>query len=192
MARQAILLTHRRRFPEAEKRLEEAKNLLKEIERLLSGWRELGGSGMVYAPYQEFAEAKILLEYVQSGQILDSKSIEVPAIPYVLGLADFVGELRRLSLDSMRGEDFEAAERALTTMEDIYALLMTLETAPAITPGLRPKGDNARRLIEITRGDVTSEARRRSLERSLIELQSILGNRQDEGTKKESQSLSQE
>jgi len=186
MTRQATLLTHRRRFPEAEKRLEEARSLLKEMERLLSGWRELGGSGMVYSPYQEFAEAKILLEYVQSGQILDSKSIEVPAIPYVLGLADFVGELRRLSLDSMRGEDFETAERALTTMEDIYALLMTLETAPAITPGLRPKSDNARRLIEITRGDVTSEARRRSLERSLIELQSTLENQQDEGTDKES------
>jgi len=188
MARQAILLTHRRRFPEAEKRLEEAKSLLEEMERLLSGWRELGGSGMVYAPYQEFAEAKILLEYMQSGQIPDSKSIEVPAIPYVLGLADFVGELRRLALDSMRAGDFETAERALTIMEDIYALLMTLETAPAITPGLRRKSDNARRLIEVTRGDVTLEARRRSLERSLVELQSILEDHQDEGTKKKQSS----
>jgi translin len=184
MARQAILLTHRRRFSEAEKRLKEAKSLLEGMERHLSGWRELGGSGMVHTPYQEFAEAKILLAYIQSGQIPDSKSIEVPAIPYVLGLADFVGELRRLTLDSMRAGDFDTAERALTTMEDIYALLMTLDTAPAITPGLRHKNDSARRLIEVTRGDVTLEARRRSFERSLIELQAILEDRQDGGTKK--------
>jgi len=185
MARQAVLLIHRRRLSEAAHRLEEAKSSLEEMERKLAGWRELGGSGTVYTAYQEFAEASILLNYVRSGYIPDPESIEVPNIPYVLGLADVIGELRRLTLDSIRTGDFKAAERSLVTMEDIHASLMTIDTPPAITPGLRKKGDSARRIIEVTRGDVTMEARRLALKRSLDELKSILGDGWDDRRKKE-------
>lgn len=182
--RQAILLVHRKRLVEAEKRLEEAKSSLEEMGKHLSGWKELGNSGAVYTAYQEYAEAKILLNYVQSGQIPGPKSIEVPGIPYLLGLADVIGELRRLILDSIRAEEFEVAERSLITMEEIHTSLMTIEVPPAITPGLRKKNDSMRRLIEITRGDVTMEARRRSIERSLVELQSILGEKRNERKKR--------
>jgi len=39
---------------------------------------------------------------------------------------------------------------------------------------LRRKGDVARRLIEITRGDITIEVRRTALERSISKLESKL------------------
>ena len=190
MARQAILLIHRRRFPEAEKKIEEAKSSLRDMEGYFSEWRELGGSGAVYTAYQEFTEAKILFDYVQSHRIPDPESIGVPGVPYLLGLADLIGELRRLTLDLIRAGDFEASERSLATMEEIHALLMTIDTAPAITPGLRRKGDSMRRVIEITRGDVTTESRRRSLERSLVELQRFLGDKWDEERKKEAKTTS--
>ncbi len=172
--RQAILLIHRKNLVEAEKKLEDAKNSLEEMEKHLSRWQELGDSGTVYIAYQEFAEAKILLNYVRSEQIPSPKSIGVPDIPYILGLADVIGELRRLILDSIRAGEFEVAERSLMTMEEIHTSLMTIDTPPALTPGLRKKNDSMRRLIEITRGDVTMEARRRSVERSLVRLQSTL------------------
>ena len=40
-----------------------------------------------------------------------------------------------------------------------------------LVPGLRHKSDTARRIIEATRGDVTLEIRRKSLEDTLKEFQ---------------------
>ena len=192
MARQSILLIHRKKFDEAAERLKDARSSLEEMEKHLSRWREIGSTGAVYTAYQEFAEAKILLEYVQSRNIPSPEKISIPGIPYLLGLADVIGEMRRYALDSIRAEDFNAAERALAAMEEIHALLMTIDTAPAITPGLRQKGDSMRRIIEITRGDITTEARRRSLERSLSELRISLGASQHDSNKKKPKSSQEE
>jgi len=50
-------------------------------------------------------------------------------------------------------------------------------------PGLRRKCDVARRIIETTRGDVTVEVRRSSLERSIKGLEKILGRKRRAGKK---------
>ena len=57
-------------------------------------------------------------------------------------------------------------------MEHIYNELTSLDDAYIIVNGLRRKGDVARRLIEITRGDVTNEVRRSVLEHSISKLES--------------------
>jgi translin len=135
---------------------------------------ELAHGGAVYTAYQEFAEASIFLEFSERRRFLGPKSLGVPSIPYVLGLADVIGELRRMALDSIRNNDLRLAERCLNSMEDIYASLMTLENADALAPGLRRKCDVARHLIEATRGDVTIEARRSSLEQSIRTLEKVV------------------
>lgn len=56
-------------------------------------------------------------------------------------------------------------------MEHIYSELTALDDAYIIINGLRRKGDVARRLIEITRGDITSEVRRSTLEHSISKLE---------------------
>jgi predicted translin family RNA/ssDNA-binding protein len=52
-------------------------------------------------------------------------------------------------------------------MDEIYIELMAMDEAYMLVPGLRRKCDVARKIIETTRGDVTQEARRQSLERYL-------------------------
>jgi translin len=49
-------------------------------------------------------------------------------------------------------------------MDEIYVELMALDEAYMLVPGLRRKSDVARRIIEATRGDITQEVRRKSLE----------------------------
>jgi predicted translin family RNA/ssDNA-binding protein len=44
---------------------------------------------------------------------------------------------------------------------------MTMDEAYMLVPGLRRKCDVARRIIETTRGDITQEVRRNSLENYL-------------------------
>jgi predicted translin family RNA/ssDNA-binding protein len=49
-------------------------------------------------------------------------------------------------------------------MDQIFIQLLALDEAYMLVPGLRHKSDIARRIIETTRGDVTTEIRRKSLE----------------------------
>jgi len=180
LSSQAILLIHRRKFDEARSKLKQVHDLLYNMEETLKNWIELAHSGAVYTAYQEFAEASILLEFLERGKFPSPKSLGVPSIPYILGLADVIGELRRMALDSIRNDNLRMAEKCLSSMEDIHALLMTLENANALAPGLRRKCDVARHLIETTRGDVTMEARRSLLEQSIRMLEKTVGEKSKE------------
>lgn len=175
LSTQAVVSIHREDFNDAKKKLEKSKEKLIEMEEILKGWPELAHSGSVSVAYQEFVEAKLLLSFILQKKFLSQKELSVPSIPYVLGLADLVGELRRRALDSIKRGDLDTAENCLTVMEDIYTLLMTIEHGDALAPGLRRKCDTARRLIEETRGDVTIESRRSHLEKSIRRLERTVG-----------------
>jgi translin len=56
-------------------------------------------------------------------------------------------------------------------MDDIYAILVTMDYPDAITGGLRRLTDVARGIIERTRGDLTISLRQERLESSLHELE---------------------
>jgi translin len=49
-------------------------------------------------------------------------------------------------------------------MDEIFVELLALDETYMLVPGLRRKSDIARRIIEATRGDITQEVRRKSLE----------------------------
>jgi translin len=89
-------------------------------------------------------------------------------------MAEAVGELRRRCLDSLRLADTQEAERMLSYMDDIFAILVTMDYPDAITGGLRRLTDIARSLIERTRGDLTISLRHEKLEQSLRNLEEKL------------------
>jgi translin len=67
----------------------------------------------------------------------------------------------------LREGEIKKGERCLEIMDDIFIQLLTLDEAYMLVPGLRHKSDIARRIIESTRGDITLEVRRKSLEDQL-------------------------
>ncbi len=83
------------------------------------------------------------------------------------GLAETVGELRRRCLDILRHGHSQEAERLLGHMDEIYAVLVTMDYPDAVTYGLRRLTDVDRSLLERTRGDVTLSLRQERLETSL-------------------------
>lgn len=174
LSSQAILSMHRRDFKGAIKKSGQAKKRLKKMEKVLRGWPEIANSGSVHVAYQEFVEASLFLNFIREEKFSSPTALGVPSIPYILGLADLVGELRRRALDALRTGDLETAERCLMVMDDVHSLLMSLE-AHALVQGLRRKCDVARRLIEETRGDVTIETRRSQLEKSIKRLEKTVG-----------------
>ncbi len=62
-------------------------------------------------------------------------------------------------------------------MDDIYALLITIDFPDAITGGLRRTTDTARGILEKTRGDLTIAVRQAQLERAMLALQQDLQNK---------------
>jgi len=174
LSKQAIQVTHQERFDDAKAMLKEAKSLFVKLQDTAKDYPYLLYSGSVGAAFEEHAEAHILLTLIQEDRFVAAKEIDVPLTPYVLSLGDVIGELRRRALDLIRRGNVEAAEKTLERMEQIYSELTALDEAYIIVKGLRRKGDVARRLIEITRGDITSEARRSALERSLSKLEQTI------------------
>ncbi len=164
LSKQAILFSHQKRLDEAENQLEKAKKLIDQLKERARTCPETIYGGMFSDMLQEFSEARIFVNLLKNKQFVKPKEINVPAIEYVLGLADVVGEYRRLALDALREGDVKKGEECLQIMDEIYVELEALDEAYMLVPGLRRKNDTARRIIEATRADITQEVRRKALE----------------------------
>jgi translin len=167
LSKQAILFIHQKRHKEAKKLIENSKEIIFRLQALAKENPDIIYSGMFSAALQEYAEANIFLELIRNSRFVTPNELNVPSADYVLGLADVVGEYRRLTLDALREGDAEKGKECLKTMDEIYVELMAMDEAYMLVPGLRRKCDVARRVIESTRGDVTQEVRRKALENYL-------------------------
>ena len=178
LSKQAILYIHQTRLTEAKKLLKETSRLFTNLNKLSENHPDLFYSGLVDAAFQEYAEAQVLLNVVEKEQFVSPESLGVPSIDYVLGLSDVIGELRRRALDMLRKGNVKMAEKCLGIMEQIYSELMAMDDAYMLIPGLRRKSDVARHVIEATRGDITIESRRNSLEHSIRKLEKMMTKKQ--------------
>jgi len=174
LSKQAILRIHSGEVSEAGKRLEEASGLISEMDAIITEFPALGRFDQVSAAKEEFSEASIIMGLTESGEFPDPASLGVPMASYLMGLGDVPGELRRQALDALRLGDIETAEARLSTMEEIYLSLVTMEEVPLLK-GMRRKLDIARGVIERTRSEVTAEAGRRRLGESVRRLTDRLG-----------------
>ncbi|HTT73679.1 MAG TPA: hypothetical protein VMG99_05985 [Thermoplasmata archaeon] len=116
--------------------------------------REAGGDApLAVDAIQEAVEA-ILLDAVRAAAPLPGPAeLGVDPEPYLLGLGDVVGEVRRRILDALGRDDLATAEAELALMERLTRSLARFDTTRAIVP-LKPKQDTARALLERTRGEV--------------------------------------
>ena len=86
---------------------------------------------------------------------------------YLRGLAETIGEMRRRCLDILRQGYSDEAERLLDLMDEIYAMLVTIDYPDAITYGLRRQTDMVRGIIERTRADLTMSLREQHMQQAL-------------------------
>ena len=175
LSSQAVALIHRGRLSEARKKLEKARKHLDKAEEAVRNWPELANSGSLITAYQEYVEAYALYSTLSNQPIPGLAELQVPPAAYLLGLADFIGELRREVLERIKVGSLEEAQKLLALMEEVYTELIKVDVSDALTPGLRRKCDVARKLIETTAGDVALEVRRQSLENAIRNLEHGLG-----------------
>jgi translin len=171
LSKQAILRIHQKRFKESERLIAEAREIISKLWETSRRFPAIVYTGMFSAALQEYSEANIFFKLVQESKFISPGQINVTSADYVLGLADVIGECRRFVLDELRVGNLKKAEDCLHTMDEIYIQLMAMDESYMLINGLRRKCDVARKIIEITRGDITQEIRRSELEQQLRRLE---------------------
>ncbi len=132
---------------------------LSEIRRAaaeLADWLRREGRGdepLALDAFQEAVEAVLLGAIVAREPLPGPTELGLDPEPYLLGLGDVVGEVRRLTLDRLAHDDLAGAEDLLALMERLTRALLRFDTTRAIVQ-LKPKQDTARTLLERTRGEV--------------------------------------
>ena len=165
----AIRAIHRGEADLAQQHLDEARTIVASLKATLTGFPELFYAGYTQDAIKEFAEASITCALIQDQQLPMPEDLGVEYATYLNGMAESVGELRRRCLDILRHGYSEEAEHLLTWMDEIYALMVTLDYPDAVTNGLRRQTDLMRGIVERTRGDMTISLREQKLQELLIQ-----------------------
>ncbi len=165
----SIRSLHRGETEKAEELMAEAAELLTEAAEKLEGHPDVLYAGFLSDACKEYAEARLFQALAADARLPLPDEIGVWVVPYLHGLGEAAGEMRRRMLDLLRAGDLEAAEAALESMDGILELLAGLDFPDGMTSGLRRTTDVTRALIERSRSDLTTTVIQERLRRSLEE-----------------------
>jgi len=151
----AIRAGHRGELERAGAMLAEAGELLAESTAAVADHPDIK-IGILNDAAKEYAEAHLFLALARGDELPTAAELGTRMAPYLNGLGEAVGELRRRLLDQLREEDFAEAERLLEIMDEVVDLLASLDYPDGMTGGLRRTTDVSRSLTERSRADLTS------------------------------------
>jgi translin len=163
----AIRAVHRGELEVAGRLMLEARELLDVTESVLAAHPDVYYAGFLQDAQKEYAEARATRALVAREPLPAPEDVGVGDAPYLNGLAETIGELRRHVLDVLRAGEVARATELFTAMEQIHALLADLDYPDAVTLGLRRSTDVARAIIERTRSDLTLTVVQRDLAEAL-------------------------
>jgi translin len=154
---------HRHEWDEAAQRRTTLLQTVATLRTQLSAVPDLWFAGFVQDALKEVAEACLVYALLRDEPIPTPEALGIDDAPYLNGLLEAMGELRRATLDAIRAEDLPRAERLLSVMDEVYFLAITFDQSDAITQGVRRRTDTLRALLERTRSDVTLATQYRKL-----------------------------
>jgi translin len=164
----AIRSIHRGELDAARDLMDQADQLLVESTSALEGHPDVN-VGILNDAAKEYAEARLYMALAHGEPIPTPEELGMRVAPYLNGLGEVVGELRRRLLDQLRSGELDYAEELLGTMDEVVDLLASLDYPDGMTGGLRRTTDVGRSLVERSRADLTTtivqERLRRDLER---------------------------
>ena len=135
-----------------------ADELRKDVDRVrseLSGEPSVFYSAVLQDALGEYAEAFIFAAAVEGEDVPSFDSLKIPPQAWVMGLADSIGEMRRMVLTYLIEGDLDKARELFGRMESIGDDVLGFDVPDAIAP-IRRKQDVARSIIEKTRSDITN------------------------------------
>lgn len=167
----SIRASHRAEYDAAAKILETARSVADAMKADVAAYPDLHYTGYVQDALKEVAEAHIVHALLTKQPIPDPDALGIDYAAYLNGLGEAATEMRRYILDIIRHEQLEHSEAMLQAMDDIYAMLVTMDFPDALTGGLRRQTDIVRGVLEKTRGDLTVAWRQEKLAERLKEFE---------------------
>jgi translin len=152
----AIRALHRNEPDTARSLIAEARRLIDEAEPPLAEHSDIYHAGFFYDAVKEYAEAELTAALLGGKPLPLPADLKLHAVPYLKGLGEAVGEMRRRLLDQLRAGELAAAQQTFSGMEAIIGLLTSLDYPDGMTSGLRRTTDVGRSLIERSRADLTT------------------------------------
>lgn len=171
----SIRASHRAEYDDAAKILQTARSVADAMKADVAAYPDLHFTGYVQDALKEVAEAHIVHALLTNQPIPDPDALGIDYAAYLNGLGEAATEMRRYILDIIRHEQLERSEAILQAMDDIYAMLVTMDFPDALTGGLRRETDIVRGVLEKTRGDLTVAWRQEKLEGKLKEFEGKVG-----------------
>jgi translin len=171
-----IRAAHRSELDRAREMLRGAREAVAQMREGLQEHPDIYHAGYVHDCQKELAEAAAFVALIGGEALPDPDELLVEYPAYLNGLGEAIGELRRFALDRMRIGDLPRAETLLSTMDEIYYVLVTMDYPDALTGGLRRTTDSARGIIEKTRGELTTALRQDELRSAIRDALALLGN----------------
>jgi translin len=162
-----IRAVHRGEFDEAAVLLGEATTTARALRGGLADHPALLFAGYTQDALKEYAEAALVYAFLHGDEPPGPSALQVDPAAYLNGLAEAASELRREILDGLRHGQVARGEALLEVIDDVYAMLVTVDYPDAITGGLRRTTDALRAVLERTRGDMTAAIRQEQLTAAL-------------------------
>ncbi len=166
-AANGIRALHRSEWDDADALINESGERLAALMAELADNPEVAAHNVVSDAAKEYAEARITQASLTRAPIPGFEDLGVDPVPYLHGLGEAVGEMRRRLLDLLRAERVDEAEALLVEMDDIVDLLAEIDYPDGMTNGLRRTTDVARSLVERSRSDLTATVVQERLRRDL-------------------------
>ncbi|HJP65434.1 MAG TPA: haloacid dehalogenase [Actinomycetota bacterium] len=151
----AIRAIHRGEFDQAHRLMDESLAALRAgRDAVRDAHPDVFFAGFLQDAEKEYAESKLTEALVTGSPLPGPDELEVGLAPYLNGMAESIGEGRRAILDLLRRGEAAPGEQILDAMDEMYALLVSIDFPDAITGNLRRSTDAARAILERTRGDL--------------------------------------
>ncbi len=104
--------------------------------------------------YQEFTEISCLSAVFDRKDLPSHEDLGLEPVPYLNGVADVAGELRRAIQVSLAENRLEDAKYYFSRLEDVYDNLMLIKYSSSLVGQLRRKTDVARGQLEQARSEM--------------------------------------
>ena len=123
-AKKTIFALQRENLAEAEKKLKEAADILKSLDKRFGKDFRLRMEGSWKAGVEEFCEAKMFMDFYKGQKIEGTKDFHIEPDEYLGGLSDVTGEIVRMMIIWTTKKEFEKVTLANEAVHDIVHELM--------------------------------------------------------------------
>ncbi len=148
-SKQAIFALHRDNIKDAKKKIDEAGEELKYLEKKIKDEEGLKYEGSYLAAVEEFVEANLFYQFIKTGNVGEIKGFTVATNSYLGGFCDLTGEIVRRAVYLATKRKYKEIAKCQKAIEEILAQLIQMNLAGHLRTKFDQAKNNLRKIEDI-------------------------------------------